>query len=171
MIDEQVVELGMDAAAREELWFRKATPGGSWEVRDRPFRLCTYRLPSTLQIVDPQPIRHTGPISRIFSLGAPMTLVVPSDTSSLFLPLALRMAHNLLSYLGIDCDIITDTEALARANEEWDLRGVMVFGGPKENGYARRELEKDDSIPIQFSEAKGHPRIQNRVMKAPGTGL
>ncbi|KAF9519352.1 hypothetical protein BS47DRAFT_1358216 [Hydnum rufescens UP504] len=139
-----------------EIWFLKSSTEG-WER------------------IAPRVFRETGPISRILSYGSPITLVVPcrgSNTHDRDLTLARRLAHNLLAYLGIDCDILFDTEATRHPN--WSSssgsRAVVVFGGPFENKYAKAQLEIDS--PIEFdSHYPGCFKIHHKKFSTAGTGL
>lgn len=108
------------------------------------------------QTTPPVRIHETGPISRILSYGSPLTLVVPDlsshqSSSQQLQLLALRLAHNLLAYLNIDCNIVYASEI-----DEEVAGGTIVFGGPRDNAYASRQLVWDTSaekdLPIYFED-------------------
>lgn len=147
-----------------------------------------------------EPIEH-GPLSRILSYSAPLTLVVPrssvassslsTEGEDVLLALARRLAHNLLSHLGIDCDIVSDEELLASLShpeqrdgrEEGDAgrkdavkrRGYIIFGGPPINQFAEHQLRWDfAAFPIQFngnSESKGAFSVKGRMFEGAGIGM
>ena len=84
--------------------------------------------------------------------------------------LANRLSFNLLTYLGLDSDIITDTEAVQKQLEN-SGRGIIVLGGPGVNLYASYALQP--SFPIRFSSANKKTenfRIKHRVFDQKGTG-
>jgi hypothetical protein len=157
-----------------EIWLLKSSTEG-WEVRVQLYHAppTELRWPSSQRIA-PRVFRETGPISRILSYGSPITLVVPcrgSNTHDRDLTLARRLAHNLLTYLGIDCDILFDTEATRDPN--WSSssgsHAVVVFGGPFENKYAKAQLELKS--PIEFdSHYPGCFKIHHKKFSAAGTG-
>jgi len=124
------------------------------------------------QAIAPRTFRETGPISRILSYGSPITLVVPGRASSTHdrnLALARRLAYNLQAYLGIDCDILSDTEVARDRSSSPRRHAVIVFGGPFENKYAEAQL--DVNMPIEFdSQHPGCFKIRHRKFNEAGTG-
>lgn len=104
-----------------------------------------------------------------------MTLVIPESSrlqgsSDHLFNLALRLAHNLLAYLNMDCNIITDTELLtSTAQADLSSEGLIVFGGPNQNRFALSALE-DSAFPIKFTDGSAEFRLQNRTFSESGIG-
>jgi len=129
---------------------------GLWKVR----ALATFARNLTKQILktsEPYDVRDAGPLSRILWYGSPITLVVPSPSNgsgplAYLFNAALRLAHNLLAYMNIDCNIVLDSEITADSDNHFKdtfNRGTIVFGGLNQNSFAAQRLN-DANFPIQF---------------------
>jgi len=157
-------ELPLDTTAKE-MWFE--------HTQEYKWKACL-----------PREAPLTGPISRILTYGSPLTIVIPAsdvsysitgcDASSepaQYSRLANRLSFNLLTYLGLDSNIMTDTEAVRKQLEN-SGRGIIVLGGPGVNLYASYALQP--SFPIRFSSANkkmGNFQIKHRVFDQKGTAL
>ena len=146
-----------------------------WKVRAVATftRNLTKQNPKTSE---PYDVRDAGPLSRILLYGSPITLVVPSPSNGsgfrvYLFDAALRLAHNLLAYMNIDCNIVLDSEITADSENHFkDIfnRGVIVFGAPNQNSFAARRLN-DAHFPIQFRPEGGFI-IQKRAFTTEGIG-
>ncbi|KAJ1303698.1 hypothetical protein OPQ81_008123 [Rhizoctonia solani] len=68
----------------------------------------------------------SGPLSRILTTARPITLVIPVEHAEYYEAIALRIAHNLYTYLKLDCIILRDFEVEGSVLEG---RSVVVIGG------------------------------------------
>ncbi|CAE6439188.1 unnamed protein product [Rhizoctonia solani] len=62
------------------------------------------------QIIDPIASHPSGPLSSILNSAKPIALVIPADRAEYYESIALRIAHNLYTYLKLDCAIVQDSE-------------------------------------------------------------
>lgn len=80
------------------------------------------------------------------------------------------MAHNLLAYLNLDCNIVTDSELLtSTADADVSSQGIIVFGGPNQNQFAFSNLE-NAGFSIKFTDGSEEFRIHNRIFDGAGIG-
>jgi hypothetical protein len=115
-------------------------------------------------------------LSRVLSYGSPITLVVPSASSgggpsAYLFDAALRLAHNLLAYMNIDCNIVLDSEIVDSGSNFGNTfgGGTIVLGGPNQNSFATEHLSSTH-FPIQFQPEGEGFIIQKREFTARGIG-
>ncbi|EUC55212.1 alpha/beta hydrolase family protein [Rhizoctonia solani AG-3 Rhs1AP] len=77
------------------------------------------------QIIDPIVTHPSGPLSSILNSAKPIALVIPADRAEYYESIALRIAHNLYTYLKLDCTIVQDSEV----DGTLEGRSVVVIGG------------------------------------------
>lgn len=152
--------------------------GHWWEVSRPDLFIREENLKNDLEVSEPYDVRDAGPLSRILSYGSPTTLVVPSTSNEggpfpYLFDAALRLAHNLLTYLNIDCNIVLDSEIIADFEShsgKTSNRSVIVLGGSSQNSFAAQQLN-DSRFPIQFMpRVEGGFIIQRRTFTAKGIG-
>ncbi|KAG8735497.1 hypothetical protein FRC10_010459 [Ceratobasidium sp. 414] len=102
-IDEQQIELPNTPI----VWLRR-NPHFRWEVVE-PF--------------SPYP---SGPLSRTLTSPTTISIVIPGGPNAYYRSVALRLAHNIFTYLKLDCTIMEDNEALS---SQPFTGSVVVIGG------------------------------------------
>lgn len=171
IVDGQPLSLGI---SKSPIWAVRAD-AGVWKVNNLALFVADL-IERFLKLSGPYDVQRAGPLSRILSYGSPIALVVPSSSNeggslAYLFTAALRLAHNLLSFLNIDCNIVLDTEITANSDsylEDTFSGGVVVFGGPGQNSFAAQQLN-DTDFPIQFRTGGGFI-IQKRVFNTKGIG-
>ncbi|KAG8790630.1 hypothetical protein FRC17_008875 [Serendipita sp. 399] len=123
-VDAQAVSFRPSA---NSVWFVK--DNGSWQT-----------------LAEPQLVRPSGPMNRILATTSPLTIIIPR--SDIHVSYALQIAHNLLSYLRIDSNIVFDDEALQLHDQ--DCSNQVILGGVN-NIFGRAVLAKRPS-EVQFTE-------------------
>lgn len=117
-------------------------------------------------ILSPSPSRPTGPLQRILASKEGLVIVIPEGSNS-HLSAAVRIAHNLLSYLRITCVILYDREASQELkNENSKCSNYVILGG-KENSFGQ-ELMATSPGPISFF--KGGWMLRGQVFNSTGLG-
>jgi hypothetical protein len=84
--------------------------------------------------------RAYGPMIRLLSTSAALTLVAGKDPSSR--SIAQRMAHDLYLYHRLDSEILEPHDALERTARGLVRGNVVVVGGPTENRYTEWMIAK-----------------------------
>jgi hypothetical protein len=84
--------------------------------------------------------RAYGPMIRLLSTSAALTLVAGMDPSSR--SIAQRIAHDLYVYHRLDSEILEPHDALERTARGLVRGNVVVIGGPKENRYTEWLIAK-----------------------------
>ncbi|CAE6482873.1 unnamed protein product [Rhizoctonia solani] len=108
---------------RSHVWLHR-TESGNWEV------------------IEPAVAHPSGPLSSILTSAKPIALVIPTERAEYYETIALRIAHNLYTYLKLDCAILQDSEV----DGTLEGRSVVVIGGHHNKyGMAVR------SSPLQIS--------------------
>ncbi|KAH7320546.1 hypothetical protein B0J17DRAFT_685121 [Rhizoctonia solani] len=102
------------------------------------------------QITDPLTPYPSGPLSSILNSASPIALVIPVERTEHYETIALRIAHNLYTYLKLDCTVLRDSEVDANLLEG---RSVVVIGAQyNKYGMAIRSsplrVSSDGSISI-----------------------
>ncbi|CEL52888.1 hypothetical protein RSOLAG1IB_05956 [Rhizoctonia solani AG-1 IB] len=100
------------------------------EIPDCSHLWLSYAHDNQWKIVRPAAPYPSGPLSSILISKRPIVLVVPAQNKEYYETIALRIAHNLYTYLKLDCTILQDSE-IERFLEE---RSVVVIGG-RNNTY------------------------------------
>jgi hypothetical protein len=132
--------------------------GLGWSVRNS----CPNQV-----IQSPSPSRPSGPLHRILASKDALTIVIPEGSDS-HLSAAVRIAHNLLSYLRIASVILYDHEASQELeNGNSGCSNYVIMGG-KENGFGQ-ELMANSPGPISF--CKGGWTLRGQVFNSTGLGL
>ncbi|QRV95276.1 Guanine nucleotide exchange factor LTE1 [Ceratobasidium sp. AG-Ba] len=126
IIDNQQINL----PSSPTIWLRRGS--GQWEV------------------VDPYSPYPSGPLSHILNSPEPISIVIPSVNNAHYHSVARRLAHNLYTYLKLDCVVVKDDEALEQAHP----RGSVVVIGGSRNRYGIKvrssplQVHPDGSISI-----------------------
>ncbi|KAF8595688.1 hypothetical protein BDV93DRAFT_611299 [Ceratobasidium sp. AG-I] len=87
---------------------------------------------AVLRPFEPYP---SGPLSRILTVAETIVIIIPHEKFEYYESIALRLAHNLYTYLKLDCDILRDHEAIYD-NQDFKNRSIIVVGGQL-NQYGR----------------------------------
>lgn len=87
-----------------------------------------HNIDTYFQIVAPFSPYPSGTLSSILTSVKPIAIIIPGNSGHLdyFESVALRIAHNLYTYLKLDCTIHFDHEA---STSNLDGRSVVVIGG------------------------------------------
>ncbi|CUA68055.1 Guanine nucleotide exchange factor LTE1 [Kluyveromyces lactis NRRL Y-1140] [Rhizoctonia solani] len=121
----------------------------SIEIPDRSF-VWLYRGESKQwKITGPITSYPSGPLSSILTSAKPIALVIPAEHAEYYEIIALRIAHNLYTYLKLDCTILHDSEV----DGTLEGRSVVIIGGHhNQYGMATRSsplrVSSDESISI-----------------------
>ncbi|CAE7103382.1 unnamed protein product [Rhizoctonia solani] len=102
----------------------------------------------------------SGPLSRILTSALPIALVIPAERAEYYETIALRIAHNLYTYLKLDCNILRDSEV----DESLEGRNVVVIGG-HHNKYGMTVR----SSPLQVS-SDGCITVEGKRYSGSGIG-
>ncbi|PVG01691.1 hypothetical protein CPB86DRAFT_698784 [Serendipita vermifera] len=112
------------------------------------------------------PLRPSGPLHRILSTEKPLIIIVPK-TSESGLTLASRLAHNLVTYLRIDTQILYDNEAISQLQKDiLDCSNLIVIGG-YHNNFGQYILSGNPS-PVRFTQDGW--KLASRSYESPGLG-
>ncbi|CAE6416164.1 unnamed protein product [Rhizoctonia solani] len=128
---------------KSHVWFHR-TESMRWQVTDT--------------IITPYP---SAPLSSILTSARPIALVIPVERVQYYETIALRIAHNLYTYLKLDSTILRDSEVDGNILEG---RSVVVIGGHHNKyGIAIR------SSPLRVS-SDGSISIGGEVYSGAGIG-
>ncbi|KAF8721597.1 Prolyl oligopeptidase family, partial [Rhizoctonia solani] len=86
----------------------------------------SYEKDNQWEIVYTAKSYHSGSLSSALTSAMPIALVIPAREGDYYQTIALRIAHNLYTYLKLDCTILRDSELQGRVLEG---RSVVVIGG------------------------------------------
>lgn len=84
--------------------------------------------------------RAYGPMIRLLSTSAALTLVAGTDPSSR--SIAQRIAHDVYVYHRLDSEILEPHDALERTARGLVRGNVVVVGGPRQNRYTEWMIAK-----------------------------
>ncbi|CAE6452302.1 unnamed protein product [Rhizoctonia solani] len=101
------------------------------KVPHRSHLWLTYTQNNQWEIVHLKSPYPSGPLSSILTAARPITLVIPTRHGGYYETIALRIAHNLYTYLKLDCTILRDSEVEGRVLEG---QNAVVIGG-RHNSY------------------------------------
>lgn len=116
---------------------------------------------------EPLPVQPPNRIQSILSSSASLTIVIPSDSHSLELSVALRAAHDLNAYHRIDAEIVTDSEALMRSRTSSWADGNIIFIGTSSSPFVRAVIEEKRTA-VELCD--GRLFINERQLEQPGEG-
>ncbi|CAG8719803.1 5680_t:CDS:2, partial [Acaulospora colombiana] len=106
------------------------------------------------------------PLYRIISTEKPLIIIIPKDSES-GLSLALRLAHNLATYLRLDIQILYDNEAISQLQREtFGCSNLIIIGGYN-NKFGQYILSGNPS-PIRFT--RNGWTLASRTYETPGIG-
>jgi len=117
--------------------------------------------------------RAQGPMNRILSSSLPLTFVIPGPSSqnySIYLELATIAANNLLSYLRIDSELVSDNHMVKKYEGGHIGDGNLVILGGTDNTFGDVVLSKTKSEVQWLSDRQGW-LLQERVFDKKGLGM
>jgi hypothetical protein len=140
--------------------------GNSWKVSHFCMASISGSLTSDKESNQLAPPRPSGPIHRILSTENPLVIIIPRN-SDLALSLALRLAHNLATYLKIDTQILYDNKIVSYIQKgTLGCSNIVVIGG-YDNDFGQYILSGNPS-PVRFT--RDGWRLSSRIYESQGLG-